>query len=228
MGAHLRLLTANLLNGGADPDRFADLLPREQLDVVCLQELSHDQADAVAEVLPYGELMPSDDFVGMGIALRRPAVLEVIPMVYRRAHVATLSPEHWPELPKPVEVIDVHFAAPHSPPVWAQPARRASQFDDLLRYVQASSERTRVVVGDFNASPVWPLYRRMAALLDDLVSAHARRCGKRPRPTWPVWAGPALLRIDHCFGRGVDVETCRMLDIPGSDHYGIRLDLSIA
>ena len=110
MGAHLRLFTANLLNGGADPDRFADLLQREQIDVVCLQELSHDQADAVAEVLPYGELMPSDDFVGMGIALRRPAVLEVIPMVYRRAHVATLSPEHWPELPKPVEVIDVHFA----------------------------------------------------------------------------------------------------------------------
>ena len=86
------------------------------------------------------------------------------------------------------------------------------------------------MVGDFNATPIWPVYRAMAAVLEDLALTHARATGRRPRRTWPSWPEPLgwfrFLRIDHCFGHGLEVHHCEVVDLPGSDHKGLLLDLA--
>ena len=64
----LRLMTANLWGGGAEPTTLADLLDSLRPDVLAVQELSHEQAEAIASVLPHGVLEPRDDHTGMGIA----------------------------------------------------------------------------------------------------------------------------------------------------------------
>ena len=68
-GFGFRILTANLANGAADADAFADLVEAAEPDVVVVQELAPDQAEALARVLPFGKLEPTRTHDGMGIAL---------------------------------------------------------------------------------------------------------------------------------------------------------------
>jgi len=228
MGTPLRILSANLQNGGARPEAFAELVETCGPDAVVVQELAPEQADALARVLPHGELAPDRTHTGMGIALRRPARLARLPLAHRSAHLAALEPADWPELSRPVEIVNVHILAPHCHPAWAQPWRRRRQLQALLAHVEADPERARAVVGDFNATPIWPVYRRLARSLEDLALAHARARGTRPARTWPRWRGAPLLRIDHCFGSGLVVESFEVVDLPGSDHYAIVVDTTLA
>lgn len=229
MGGHLRVLSANLKNGGADPETFAGLVEASGADVVACQELSPAQAEALARLLPHGRLEPDLHHRGMGIALRRPAELGLLPLPYRNAWVASLKPDHWSGLAEEVEIVNVHLSAPTQHPVWVQPLRRARQVRGLLAHLAGAPARRRLLVGDFNATPAWPAYRRLARELDDLAAAHARARGRRPARTWRRWdVGPRLLRIDHCFGRGLAASDVRVLEIPGSDHCAVVVDLSLA
>src|SRR5262245_11098290 len=62
----LRVLSANLWNGGADPNGFVDLVARVRADVVAVQELTPPQADALGRYMPHGVLEPAHDYNGMG------------------------------------------------------------------------------------------------------------------------------------------------------------------
>jgi endonuclease/exonuclease/phosphatase (EEP) superfamily protein YafD len=85
-----------------------------------------------------------------------------------------------------------------------------------------------VVAGDFNATPIWPVYRKVVSRLEDLVAQHAERTGSGAEPTWgwrPGW--PRMLRIDHVFGRGVKADEVRVVPIVGSDHAAVVVDLRL-
>jgi endonuclease/exonuclease/phosphatase family metal-dependent hydrolase len=224
MAATLRILTANLRNGGADPRAFAELVAAWEVDVVAVQELGPEQARALAEVRPHGQLDPGRDFRGMGIALARPAKPARIPSTYRDVHAVQLDPEHWPEIAAPLEILNVHVAAPHVWKPWRQLDRRRRQLSDLLAHVDAAPARPRLLVGDLNATPAWPVYRRIAERFEDLAHTHARSRRARPARTWPRGSLP-LLRIDHCFGSGLCAERVEVVDLPGSDHRGLLADV---
>jgi endonuclease/exonuclease/phosphatase family metal-dependent hydrolase len=225
VGRPLRLLSANLYNGGADPSALLELVRAHAPDVVAVQELAPEQAEALSSVLPHGVLEPATDFTGMGIALRAPAALRRVPLAYRDARVALLEPAAWPGLAEPLEIVNVHFAAPTTRPFWRQPGLRRRQLRGLLAHLDAAPDRACAVAGDFNATPLWPVYRGVASRLEDLARSYARSSGGRARRTWPSWSVRPLLRIDHCFARGLDVHGLRVLEIPGSDHCGLLVDL---
>src|SRR5262245_52617288 len=110
----LRVLSANLANGLADADAFADLVEGLEPDVVLAQELTPAQAEALARVLPFGKLEPSRDHKGMGIALREPGNVRRLHLPYRSAFVAEVPR---PMDAEPIEVVNLHLAAPHVHPV---------------------------------------------------------------------------------------------------------------
>ena len=229
MGETLRILSANLWNGGADPDAFAELVVREHVDVVAVQELTPEQAEALGAVMPHGELHPARDFGGMGVAMRQPGKLTRVPVPHRDARAVALSPDDWPKLDAPIEIVNVHIMAPHVFKPQLGLRWRGPQMTALERYLAARSVPQRVVVGDFNATPAWPVYRRMAAQSTDAAAAVAERTGVRTRATWGPWFGaPRLARIDHAFVSGVEVEAFRVLEIAGSDHSAIVLDVTVA
>lgn len=224
----LRILSANLMNGGADPAAFADLVRETGAEVVAAQELAPEQADALARVLGHGQLDPRRDHRGMGIALAAPARASRIRLRYRDAHAAELDPREWPALGAPLEVLNVHIAnaATLRSPL-AHVTNRLAQLEGLLAHLDAHPGRSRVLLGDLNATPLWPLYRRLAARLEDLHALHARRQGRRPAPTWPRGLGRLrLLRIDHCLARGCEVTRVEVLDLPGSDHCALLVELA--
>lgn len=229
MGARLRILSANLLNGRADPQQVADLVRRLAVDVAALQELSPEQAEALAEVLPFGSLRPARDHNGMGIALRAPARESRLALPRRDAMVAELGPDGWSELSTPVEIVNVHVTAPHAlPPGLRTFSERRAQLRGLVAHLEATrGHGAQVVIGDFNATPLWPVYRRVASLRCDAAHASAERGGRRPRPTWgPGTRAPRLLRIDHAFVQCLRVEEFRVERLPGSDHDAIVLDVT--
>ena len=223
----LRVVSANLWNGRADPRAFAELVSALEADVVAVQELSFAQADALGRVLPHGLLEPSSDYMGMGIALRRAAAVRRIPLPCRDARVIDIELLDGLETTRPIEIINVHVQAPHSPISWQTVRRRAGQLRGLMRHLHDSPERPRVLVGDLNATPRWPFYRRLAAIMSDAAIVVARREGRRPEPTWAPRPGlPRLLRIDHAFVSRLAVRNFRVVSVEGGDHSAIVVDLS--
>ena len=227
MSVRLRILTANLWKGAACPAALARLVAEEGVDVACLQELDWAQADALAEVLPYGRLEPSLRG-GMGIALRQPAKLGWLPLPFRSIRAARLDPKHWPGLSEPVCVWNLHVRAPHTGWPLRSARLRRRQLRGVLRYLERPVAPRLVLVGDFNATPVWPFYREVAKRIPDVALEHARARDERPARTWGPWHGaPRLLRIDHAFARGVGVEAVRRVRLAGSDHDGLLIDVAL-
>ncbi len=223
----IRVMSANLANGGADPDAFADLVRASGADVVAVQEVAPQQAEALMSVLPHGKVEPALDHHGMGIALRRPGRASLVPLSHRGACAAELHPGDWPGLREPVEVLNVHIAAPHLmlPPRGLLLRRR--QFRDLAAFLASSRDRVRCLIGDFNATPLWPVYREIASHFTDAAVTVAQTRGGRPARTWGPWPGaPRLFRIDHAFVRGLSASEFSVLPIRGSDHSAVIVDIS--
>jgi endonuclease/exonuclease/phosphatase family metal-dependent hydrolase len=218
-------MTANLWHRRTDPEALAELLERIAPDVLAVQELGPEQAEAIASVLPHGQLEPRADYDGMGIALRRPGEVDALALPHRDARIARLSPGAWPGLTAPLEVVNLHVLAPHAPPPWRTLATRMGQVRGLARWLDANPHEARVVCGDLNATPAWPAYRRLAARLRDVAHEHAAAAGARPPRTWGPWHGaPRLLRIDHVFASGGRVLDLRAIPVRGSDHSAVVVD----
>lgn len=221
----IRVFSGNLWWGKADPDGLISLIREHEIDVFAAQELGFENAEAIASELPHGCMEPDSTYHGMGIALRHPGKYERIPLEYRDARRALLDPGDWPGLGHAIDLVNVHFQAPHSmrpfPPPWV----RYQQVRGLERFFGENPAAVRAVVGDCNASPMWPLYRRLARQMRDGALEVARREGRRVEATWgPKPESPRLLRIDHAFVRGLEVESFRVVTIPGSDHSGILME----
>jgi hypothetical protein len=76
----IRLMTANLLHGGASAETFTALLDGFNPDVVVTQELALGCAEVLESRYPNHRLRPADDFKGRGIATRLEAEFDDIPM----------------------------------------------------------------------------------------------------------------------------------------------------
>lgn len=227
MSPALRLVSANLWNDGADPEAFADLVRTSGAHVACVQELGFGQAEALARVLPHGELEPHDRHLGMGIASARPCRLRRIPLPCRDARVLSLTPDAWPELGTAVELINVHVMGLHGRPLLAANRERRHQLRGLLAHLDASPDAAQLLVGDLNATVWMPVYRRLASRLEDAAHALAARRRARPERTWAPVAGWApWLRIDHVLSRRVRVESIRVMPIPGGDHRALVIDFA--
>jgi endonuclease/exonuclease/phosphatase family metal-dependent hydrolase len=223
----LRVLSANLCYGRADAAALVELVRALDVSVVAVQELGARQAQALGAVLPHGKLEPSPEGMGLGIALRHPGEVERLALPQRDARVARLAPEGWPGLPRTVEIVNAHLANP----VFGVPAAwryRRGQVAGLAAYLAGAEPCPRALVGDLNATPRWPAYRRLAAELDDAALLVAARSGRAPAPTWGPYPGaPRLLRIDHVLVDAFDVLDFRVLSLPGSDHSAVVADLAV-
>ncbi len=228
-GGAIRLLTANLYAERAHPERIAELLAALAVDVACFQELGARQASAIARVLPHGKLEPGAsrrDHDGMGIAARRPLATSRLALPRRDARRAELAPSEWPELGEGLELVNLHIQAPHVFPQWRSLALRRAQLAALLPHLDARPNAARVICGDFNATPLWPVYRALAARASDLAHEHAAQRSERAAPTWGPWPGaPRLLRIDHVLGSGVLAAGIQVIPLDGGDHSAVVTDL---
>ena len=217
MTARFRVLTANLLHGRSNPSAFARLVGEHDPDLVVVQELGPGPADVLASAYPHHHLRPALDFSGRGVASRLPGEFGDIDMPGRLGVGGSV-----PVGGTSVRIAGVHLLNPVNFPWWVTARRRGDQLDHLFRWI-GGGVGPLLVLGDFNASPRWPAYKRMVHRLDDLVLD----VGK-PAPTWgyrPGW--PKLLRIDHIFGVGVAATHVEAPLVEGSDHSAVVADIVV-
>lgn len=217
----LRVLTINLYNGAADPAGLARALESLQPDIVAAQELSANAAEVLADWSSTAHLDPRDDTTGMGLAARFPMDTRRIAFPHRNPIIGLFDGSGW-GLPE-VELINTHLMNPIARP-FAESLRLRRRELAALESILSTlpSDGARVVVGDFNSSPAWPLYRRLAkSATDGAVAA-----GTAQR-TWSYFPStPRLLRIDHVFLQGlIRCVGTRLVTLAGADHRGLLADL---
>ena len=226
----IRVLSCNLRSGRADGSALANLIVDESIDIVCAQELSRNLAKRISAQLPFGDMSHRQIHRGNGIACRRPVTTERIRMPKRDGWVATLSPEHWSGLPRAIQIVNVHISGPHLWPYFPHPVRRRAQLMALLDNRAREDNIPHAIFGDFNSSPIWPVYKQMAARYVDGAIG-------RDKPetnvggTWPYLPRVGirgLLRIDHCFLSKLVARRIRKVEMPGSDHLGLLAEICMS
>lgn len=218
----LRIISINLLSGKASSRGLERMLRRLDPDAVACQELYPHHAAIIRQQLPYGRLDARRDYHGLGIALRHPAAVERLPLTHRDGWRALLTPAEWPGLSRDVELLNVHILNPLAPDFVRAIRERGAMASEIIDHIR-SRRMPRIVVGDMNSSPIWPVYRRLVATIQD--GAVAAGTAKR---TWaPLWWLPRMLRIDHVFVEGVVPVRTWTERLRGSDHSALVADVEV-
>ena len=218
----LRVMTANVLEDAVDTARLGELIERVDPDLLFLQEMTEGAAGVLEERFDHHFLFPSAEFEGRGVASKREAECGSIDLPWRPGTWARLHVDD-----KTLLAAGVHTTNPVLFPWWKSVRERREQIDALLDWIDRQEADALVVAGDMNASPAWPLYRRLAERFEDLALLAADE-GEKPEPTWgwrPGWA--RMLRIDHIFGSGVKALATQVEPVKGSDHHALIVDIEI-
>ena len=220
-GPGFRLMTVNLFSRWVDAADFARAIDLYRPDVLVAQELAPEAAKVIASSFPVHVLSPDIAYSGWGMASQLPAVISEDRPGWGRGGHGRIEVGN-----EVVNLATVHILDPMHLPLRRTRARRVDQVDSLLEWGdQLPPNEAQVVAGDFNATPRWPVYRRLADRWDDLVVEAARTSGTRPPSTWGPPRGPRLLRIDHVLGTGVTASNVAVEPVRGSDHSALVIDL---
>lgn len=216
----MRLLTANLYTGRASVSSFVEALETERPDVVVCQEVGTDAAEMLRARYSHG-FATGDDHTHSGRAMVSNFPIEV----------TSLDMAHRPGLRTRieldgvgVELVGIHLANPVMGP--AAVADRRRQTRSVIEHLDTVGTPA-IVVGDMNATPLWPAYRRLRTRLRDGVADAERRRSKRPGRTWaprPEWQ--PMLRIDHILTAGVRIDEVAVRRIEGSDHRAVAANVT--
>lgn len=217
----LRVLSANVHRGTADPRALAALVERFHADLLAVQELTPRfaaqlRAAGIARLLPAAHLVTQRDepqVGGSGLYARRPLTALAEPERFRfRMPRAALRLEGGQRL----RVVDVH----------PYPPRRSHlrEWEAPLESLPATgSGAPWILVGDFNAT------LDHAELRDVLGRGYrdaAAQTGRGLEPTWPAYGSMPPVTIDHVLAdRRLGVAEYRVLDLPGSDHRAVFASL---
>jgi endonuclease/exonuclease/phosphatase family metal-dependent hydrolase len=221
----LRILTQNLYNGRADPEALGRLIEQLRPDVIAVQELSANAARVLEAWGDEGLLDPRDDTTGMGMVLRGGAKLFRPEFPVRQPIVARLRGSDW-DLTSDVQVVNAHLMNPIVRPLSATRRLRSQELAGLRALLAtATPTEARIVVGDLNSSPAWPLYQQLRRIATDA----AKQAGTAKRTWGPRPRSPRLLRIDHVFLAGpIRGTRTKVVRLAGADHSGLLVDIDSA
>ena len=220
----LRVVTANVYVLNPTPEVAFRALRELRPDVLVVPELGPTgvaglQASGLLADLPYSlvELTGRDETVGLysRLPLRDTSTREVGSRALPRATVD-------------VGGVSVRLLAVHPlPPISVFQSLWRAALTDLLD--ESRAVRLPVVLaGDFNADRDHALFRRL--LGSGLRDAHDER-GRGLARTFP--ASAPFLHLDHVLVRDgaagrLAVHDVREVEVPGSDHLGVLVDLAVS
>ncbi|BCJ58018.1 endonuclease [Micromonospora endophytica] len=226
-GPTLRVLTANLLVGSADPGTLVDLVRTAEVDVLVTQEFTPAAAAALDrhgldKLLPYRQLNPMEGSPGSGLYARHPIGDGGIRQLrsawgFTQAY-ATVAVPGAPG----VRVESAHPSAPY--------ALNQTGFwrTDLAAQPAATPDGAlSILAGDFNATLD---HAPLRALLDTGYADAAASVGAGLAGTWGPYDGDPIppVVIDHVLvDRRIAVRDVTVHPLPGSDHRMVLAELRL-
>ncbi|MEV6815365.1 endonuclease/exonuclease/phosphatase family protein [Micromonospora sp. NPDC051296] len=226
-GPTVRVLTANLLAGAADPWTLVDLVRTERVDVLVVQEFTPTaQAEldrlGLDRLMPYRQLNPVVGTPGSGLYSRHPINDGGIRQLrggwgFTQAYATVTVPGA-----PPVRVESAHPAAPYAldqTGYW-----RA----DLAAQPAATPDGPlSILAGDFNATLD---HAPLRALLDTGYADAAASVGAGLTGTWGPYDGDLIppVVIDHVLvDHRIAVRAVAVHPLPGSDHRMVLAELRL-
>jgi endonuclease/exonuclease/phosphatase (EEP) superfamily protein YafD len=224
-GPELRVMTTNVLGGGADPDALIALIRAHEVDLLAVQEFTPDVAAeldtrGLGTILPYRQLNPINSAAGSALYSRFPLVdvgVREHPSGFSQAYGTVTVPGATPILAE-----SVHPMAPWGLPVlddWRT---------DLGNEPRATPDGpVRLLLGDFNSTlDHSPLRALVASGYRDAADA----TGQGLTGTWGPYDGDPIppVTLDHVLAdERIRVESLQVLDLPGSDHRPVFATLGL-
>lgn len=219
--ATFTVVAANLLYSNLQPRTVVATLVAHDADVLVTVETPPAVASALTtsgyHMAARGRMLGSNTMVWSAHPAR---ALPPIALNDRSLPVAEV------QLPGgPVIIAGVHLMSPSSEKTLR---RWKSNWEDLLPSLVARDGPV-VVAGDFNSSRMHQPMRKLAESYDN---SSARSIFSSFHPTWPTmpyrwWSIPVqIFDLDHVLVRGVAVHTYDRFSVPGSDHLGVRANLT--
>ncbi|MGA9491849.1 MAG: endonuclease/exonuclease/phosphatase family protein [Mycobacterium sp.] len=226
-GVEVRLMSANLYEGMADPHPLVRSA-QEQADVVAFQELTLQEADRLSRAgldatFPYRWLEARDGPGGVGMWSRFPIETPrriggyAFAFLTARIRVAGVSTDP--------TVVVAHVAGPWPQPIddWRRDLNRLPA--TLSEVGEQAGPGSVIVAADLNSTTDMRPFR---ALLENGYRDAAEQSGAGIKPTFPADSRlPPWVVIDHILTRNCTAISVRTLKIPGSDHRGLVATISI-
>jgi endonuclease/exonuclease/phosphatase (EEP) superfamily protein YafD len=218
-GVDLSVMTANMLEGNADPATIVGLVRGHDVAVLALQEFtpaaqSALQAAGLQGLMPYSSLRPEPDTTGSALYSRYP-ISAAGARRNRGGFLQAYGTIHPPGA-GPLLVESAHPLAPYD--LTVLPGWRS----DLANQPRPDpAAPPRILLGDFNSTLDHQPLRALIArgYTDAADSAGAGLIG-----TWGPYDGDPIppVTIDHVLvDRRIGVRFARVHGLPGSDHRAI-------
>jgi endonuclease/exonuclease/phosphatase family metal-dependent hydrolase len=222
-GCPLRVLSANLLGGRADPAALVTIVREQRVDILAVQELTTaaverlDEA-GIGDVLPHRALHPATRYHGSGIFSRYPlsdGSVRVHPCAMRQSSATVAVPEAGR-----LRVESAHPSAPnwHNTACWRHDLRTQPEAGDGGPPV--------ILLGDFNATLDHSLLRRVIAAGYRDAGATT---GRGLRPTWPFAINHyPPVTLDHVLvDRRLGITQYAVMKVAGSDHRAVLTEVTV-
>ena len=240
-GMEISVMSYNVTRGDPGIDTILSIIKSESADIVALQEVTPEVADALDELgvlYPYSALHPTPDgYDGCGVLTRFPITEEEVFPLVEGAHL-------YQRLALDVDGHQVHLLNVHLQPPALAVLRAGSRFPIPVGYDSTIQDRELerlleelddlegriIVAGDLNMTDQSPGYREVTRRLADAY----RRAGWGLGHTFPdreVRSIPTpfpLVRIDYIF-HSRDMSTTRAYvgDRGGPNHRFLVAELSL-
>lgn len=219
----LTVASVSMTFGRADADAVVALVHDHDVDLLAVQELTPEAADALAaagldDVLPHSAAFPEPGFIGTGLWSSEPlsGVAAVEGFVSRTVRAQVESGGG-------LTVVAAHPAAPGALTHEAWSADTAALVD-----LADAIDGPALVVGDLNLTPDHRAFRDLV----DAGYAHARdQAGAGLKPTFPEGRAPfPLVAIDHVLVRDTlfAADSVHTIAIPGADHRALIVTYAYA
>ncbi len=224
----VRIMTLNVSNAGADPVEVVQAVVANNVEVLCLQEVTNDyiaqlEAAGIANYLPY-QVVSEVGYVNNGgrncifsAAATSNESSDLLPVITSSMAACTIEVGG-----VALRFVSVHINSPHlgGESWWAE---GLSAVAELANY-----DHTYVICGDFNAT--WD-HTRFRELLGSTFVDAGEQAGEGLHFTYPANSiVPAVLEIDHIVysqGAGIVVGDLTTLEISGTDHMALLATLEV-
>ena len=215
----IRVLTANLKEGAADPEALVDIA-RADADVMVVQELTVELAGKLKGLeadFPYRVVDARPSASGVGIWSRYPITQGSRDPGYELGVVTAALDV--PGASSAVTVLAVHLVGPLPQPIDGWRREIAALPRTLAAAARTAGAGAAIVAGDLNATEDMQPFRN---LLHDGFQSAAEQAGAGLVRTFPSDRSvPAVIGIDHILTLNSSARELRTVRIPGSDHLGL-------
>jgi endonuclease/exonuclease/phosphatase (EEP) superfamily protein YafD len=226
-GVEVRLMSANIYEGMADPDRLVRSA-QAQADVIAFQELTPQEADRLSQAgldatFPYRWLDARGDARGVGMWSRfpidAPRCIDDYTFGFLIAQIRVAGVSIDPT------VVVAHVAGPWPDQIddWRRDLNRLPV--TLSEVGEQAGAGAVIVAGDLNSTTDMRPFR---ALLRNGYRDAAEQSGAGIKPTFPADSRLLpLFAIDHILTLNCTATSLRTLKVRGSDHRGLVVTIAI-